>query len=45
MISGGDLTIFLVAVLIVIVFFIIMRRFLNRADQDSDSQTDGHSGH
>jgi hypothetical protein len=43
MISGGDFAVFLVAVLIVGIFFVIMRRFLRRADQDSDSPADGPS--
>jgi hypothetical protein len=40
MISGGDLTVFLVAVLIVATFFVIMRRFLRRDDPQQDSHPD-----
>jgi hypothetical protein len=45
MISGGDFAVFLVAVSIVVAFFLILRRLLARAEQETDSHADGHSEH
>ena len=45
MISGGDFAVFLVAVGIVVSFFIILRRLLARAEQETDSHVDEHSHH
>ena len=41
MISGGDFAVFLLAVAIVITFFVILRHFLVRAERDSDAHADG----
>jgi hypothetical protein len=43
MISGGDLMVFLIAVLIVMTFFVIMRRFIGRAESDTGNH--GRSDH
>jgi hypothetical protein len=45
MISGGDFFVFLVAVLIVIAFFVVMRRLMARAENESDSHRDSHPKH
>jgi hypothetical protein len=45
MISGGDLLVFLIAVLIVITFFVIMRRFIGRAESDPASGKHEASDH
>ncbi|MCL4178313.1 MAG: hypothetical protein KJ072_11310 [Verrucomicrobia bacterium] len=43
MISGGDFAVFLVAVLIVVSFFLIMRQFMRRAEKETDLEPPGHS--
>jgi hypothetical protein len=45
MISGGDLLVFLIAVFIVMTFFVIMRRFIGRAESDPGSGKHGRSDH
>ena len=46
MISGGDFLVFIVAVIIVITFFVIMVRFVGREEQDpGDSESDPPSTH
>jgi hypothetical protein len=43
MISGGDLFVFLFAVLIVIVFFVVMRRFVGPPESNSPPGKQEHS--
>jgi hypothetical protein len=45
MISGGDLMVFLVAVLIVAGFFVTLRRVMARAERETDSHPDGPGKH
>jgi hypothetical protein len=41
MISGGDFLVFLIAVGIVVSFFLIMRHVMRRAEQETDSEPPG----
>ncbi len=43
MISGGDFAVFLVAVSIVISFFLVLRHFMRRAEEETGHEPPGHS--